>query len=139
MRTVTRCENYLEASICNQRYWNFRAEIQDTDSGTGDQQAATFQRPGKRTKKTKTKKIDLMRRFSCRFAVGGAEAGGPLHRRGLYRGHEPVGGCRTVRLVLHFGRRHQGGGHSRQRSHVSSRSVYDFTSQRDNFSNHNNT
>jgi len=30
---VTRCEGYVKEDVCSQRYWNFRAEIQDTDSG----------------------------------------------------------------------------------------------------------
>lgn len=33
IKTVTRCDNYLDESICAQRFWNMRAEIQDTDSG----------------------------------------------------------------------------------------------------------
>ena len=33
IRSVTRCDEYLDESICNQRFWNFRAEIQDTYSG----------------------------------------------------------------------------------------------------------
>lgn len=33
IKTVTKCWEYLDESICAQRFWNMRAEIQDTDSG----------------------------------------------------------------------------------------------------------
>lgn len=33
IRTVTRCDSYLDESICASRYWNMRAEIQDTEAG----------------------------------------------------------------------------------------------------------
>ncbi|KAK4002444.1 hypothetical protein OUZ56_004273 [Daphnia magna] len=33
IRTVTRCDSYLDESICSSRYWNMRAEIQDTEAG----------------------------------------------------------------------------------------------------------
>lgn len=33
IKTATKCDSYLNEAICANRYWNMRAEIQDTDSG----------------------------------------------------------------------------------------------------------
>jgi hypothetical protein len=76
IRTVTRCDSYLDESICASRYWNMRAEIQDTEAGIKKKTIA-LREPGS----------NLFSLLFVRFAVRQHQARWTLSRGGFHNWH----------------------------------------------------